>query len=35
MKRRLSVVSQLVDGSFKVDDVLGPIIEDINKIDYK
>ena len=35
MKRRISVVSQLINGTFNVDEVLGPLKEEINKIDYK
>jgi len=35
MKRRFSVVSQLVDGKFNVQEVLGPLKKDIESIDYK
>jgi hypothetical protein len=34
MKKRLSVVSQLVDGTFDVEEVLGPLKKDIESIDY-
>lgn len=35
MKKRFSVVSQLVDGKFNIQAVLGPLKEDIESIDYK
>lgn len=34
MKKRFSVVSQLVDGKLNVQAVLGPLKEDIESIDY-
>lgn len=35
MKKRLSVVSQLIDGTFNVQEVLGPLKKDIETIDYE